>query len=538
MGTYVNPGNQAFKEIADEGYVDKTGLIGLINDTIGRKNKLTCISRPRRFGKTYAAKMLAAYYDCSCDSHDLFDNKIIAKSENYEVYLNRYNVICIDVTSFISDVKAVNGSFREVPGNIQEALKNDLISQGFTYSDGDTLNEFLISCVKQSEGKQFVFIIDEWDAVIREAKDDPEAKDAFLNLLRGWFKSISFTPKAVAAVYMTGILPIKKDGSQSAISDFKEYSVLDPGEFARYVGFTEEEVKLCCEQAGKSFDSMKKRYDGYSFGEQKSIYNPYSVMHALKTGKYKSYWTKSSAAETLLTYVDMNQDGLQDDIVKLIAGESISIDPDSFNNDIESFSCKDDVMTLMVHLGYLTYEEIPDSYDDPDENFSGFVHIPNEEVRSEFDKVLRKSKHKDLIELIQRSDRLLEDTVAGREEEVVKAITRVRDSNYAPTYYNDEQSLRYVIKMAYISCVDQYLKIEELPTGRGLADVVFIPKAASRLPAMVVELKWNKTSEGAISQIKDRHYPELLKQFDRDLLLVGINYDEKSGKHSCVIEKE
>ena len=195
MGIYVNPGNSAFSEIADDDYVDKTALIGFINDTIGSKNKLTCVSRPRRFGKTYAAKMLGAYYDRSCDSHSLFDNRSVALTGNYSKHINNYNVICFDVTSFISDIKAVNGSLRDVPKNIQEALKRDLINQGFVYSEGDSLNDFMFSCVDQSEGKQFIFIIDEWDAVIREGKDDDLAQEAFLNLLRGWFKSVSFTPR-------------------------------------------------------------------------------------------------------------------------------------------------------------------------------------------------------------------------------------------------------------------------------------------------------------------------------------------------------
>ncbi|MBR2185923.1 MAG: AAA family ATPase [Lachnospiraceae bacterium] len=538
MGIYVNPGNSAFSEIADDDYVDKTALIGFINDTIGSKNKLTCVSRPRRFGKTYAAKMLGAYYDRSCDSHSLFDNRSVALTGNYSKHINNYNVICFDVTSFISDVKAVNGSLRDVPKNIQEALKRDLINQGFVYSEGDSLNDFMFSCVDQSEGKQFIFIIDEWDAVIREGKDDDLAQEAFLNLLRGWFKSVSFTPRVVAAAYITGILPIKKDGSQSAISDFREYSVLDPGEFSLYVGFTEDEVASLCRRSGNSFDSMKKWYDGYTFGDKKSVYNPYSVMHALKSGKYKSYWKKTSAAETLLTYINMDQDGLQDDIIRLMSGDSITIDPDSFQNDVETFNSKDDVMTLMVHLGYLTYEETSDALTGSDDNYTGRVRIPNEEIRSEFDKVLRRSDHEKLISLVRESDRLLEDTIAGNEEAVARAITKVRDSNYAPVFYNNEQSLRYVIKMAYISCVDQYLRIEELPSGKGLADVVFIPKASSSLPAMIVELKWNKTADGAIEQIKDRKYTGVLKDYFGNILLVGINYNERTGEHSCRIEKD
>lgn len=202
---------------------------------------------------------------------------------------------------------------------------------------------------------------------------------------------------------MTGILPIKKDSSQSAISDFQEYSMLDPQDFAVYVGFTEEEVQKLCRLHGRNFTAMKKWYDGYTVGDRHSVYNPYSVMQALDTGKIKSYWKKTSAAEALMTYIDMDQDGLQEDIARLIAGESIVVDPDFFQNDVKTFTCKDDVLTLLIYLGYLTYEEVTDSYDDDEEDvLTGLAWIPNEEVRSEFDMILRKAKHKSLVELVQK----------------------------------------------------------------------------------------------------------------------------------------
>lgn len=301
------------------------------------------------------------------------------------------------------------------------------------------------------------------------------------------------------------------------------------------MGFTEEEVKRICEERNADFEKMKLWYDGYTVGERRSIYNPYSVMHAASSGKYRSYWKKTSAAETLMTYIDMDQDDLQDAIVRLIAGESVPVDTDSFQNDVETFTCKDDVLTLLAHLGYLTYEEEQDSYDD--DTVVGLLRIPNEEVRSEFDKILRKARHRSLIELVKRSDRLLQDTLDGKSDTVAKAIADVHDSEYAPTYYNNEQSLRYVVKMAYISCVDQYAKVEELPSGHGIAGVVFLPRRRSTLPAMIVELKWNKNAQGAIKQIKDKNYPKLLTNYGGRIVLVGVNYDEDTKAHSCVIEE-
>ncbi len=534
MGTYLNPGNSGFERIVSSDYVDKTGLISLINGTIGTTKSLTCISRPRRFGKSYAAKMLCAYYDKTCDSHDLFDRYEISGDESYEKHINKYHVINLDISGFISSAKSSEKPIRNVPKDIDKALLQEVRSVCPGLKEKNNLNECLLELVRNTQTK-IVFIIDEWDSMIREAKDDPEAQEIYLNLLRGWFKNNNFTPEAVAAAYMTGILPIKKDGSQSAISDFQEYSVLEPLQFAKYVGFTEEEVRMQCEKRHKSFESMKKWYDGYTVGNCHSIYNPYSVMQALESGKYKSYWKKTSAAETLMTYIDMDQDGLQDDIARLIAGETIVVDTDFFRNDVETFTSKDDVLTLLIHLGYLTYEEVSESYDENDEQLTGLAHIPNEEVRSEFEKILRKAKHKELIRLVQKSDRLLQDTIEGNENAVACAIQEVHDSEYAPNFYNNEQSLRYVIKMAYLSCVDQYAKVEELPSGHGLADVVFLPNRRSSLPAMIIELKWNKSEEGAIRQILDKNYPKILEQFGGKILLAGINYDEETKKHSCKI---
>lgn len=527
MGTYVNPGNQAFAEIDDNDYVDKTGLISLINKTIGKKNKLTCISRPRRFGKSWAAKMLTAYFDCSCDSHALFDRKRIARTKDYQTYLNRFNVICLDISGFVSAVKEDNGSLRDVPGIIKKAIWKDLTEAGYKPNADDSLNDFLLRCCNIDNGKQFVFIIDEWDAMIREAKDDPDAQEAYLNLLRGWFKNSNFTPKAVAAAYMTGILPIKKDGTQSAISDFKEYSILHPGQYAKFTGFVENEVKRICKKYKMPFEDVKNWYDGYKLAGQTSIYNPYSVMNAVEKKDCESFWGKTSATEGLTDYIKMDFEGLQETVANLIAGSEVEVNTNAFQNDLERFGSKDDVLTLLVHLGYLTYDAERKA-----------VRIPNEEVRREFGNFLAQDDvGKHWMRLIKRSNKILKCTINGKSDEVAKALQEIREEQYAPQYYNNEQSLRAVIKYAFLSALGKYVKVEEVPGGKGIADVIFIPTALAKLPAMIVELKWNKTSGGAIEQIKKKKYFSVLKPFEGNIILCGINYDEKTGKHTCKIEK-
>ncbi len=524
MGIYLNPGNSGFSLVLNDEYIDKTGLIGLVNETIDTPRRLSCISRPRRFGKSFAAQMLCAYYDCSCDSHELFDDKDIANTNGYRKHLNQYHVINLDITTFVSTAQVEGILLKDVPLMISEKILADMREIYPEITGENDLTESLVRCVEKT-GKKFVFVIDEWDALIREAKNDAETQKRYLNLLRKWFKSNNFTPKVVAAAYMTGILPIKKDGAQSAISDFTEYPILDPGEFAKYTGFTEDEVHEICDKHGLSFEEAKNWYDGYDFPEIGAIYNPYSVMMAVRKKKFSSYWKKTSAAESLMTYINMDFEGLQEIISRLIAGEKIEVDTEGFENDFETFRSRDDVLTLLIHLGYLTWDEE-----------EGCARIPNEEIRTEFRKILKdRNVNQGWLRLLSRSQKLLEDTIAGKAAEVAEAIDAVRQTQYAPTFYNDEQALRYVLKFAYIAAIDQYLKVEELPSGKGIADVVYLPKKKSLLPALVVELKWNKTAGGAVEQIKDRNYPAILQEYGGEIVMVGINYDSQTKVHTCQI---
>lgn len=494
MGVYINPGSSGFEEINHSEYIDKTMLIDLVNQTLGTTNKLTCISRPRRFGKSYAAKMLTAYYDCSCDSHQLFDDKNISGTKDYEKHLNQYNVICLDITSFISDARIKNQSLRGVPDMIQNALQKDMIDSGFEYVEGDSLTEYLIRNAQKPDGKKFIFIIDEWDAMIREAKNDEIAQQAYLNLLRSWFKNNTFTPKVVAAAYMTGILPIKKDRSQSAISDFREYSMINPRKYGEFVGFTQEEVKGLCEKKGIDFHTMKRWYDGYSIKDAGSIYNPNSVMHAVENDDFDSYWTQTSAAEGLLDYISKDYNGL----------------------------------TLMIHLGYLSYDSVKKT-----------VRIPNEEIKQEFQRSIHEVRHEATLKRLEESEQLFADTIQKNGEAVAAQIEKIHFEETTALHYNREDSLRSVIKPAYYTYRDHYLQFVELPAGEGIADIVYLPRPDSHWPALVVELKWNQSAHGAIGQIMKKKYPSALKHLDCPILLVGINYDKdaKAGekRHTCVI---
>ena len=528
MGVYINPGNSGFSEINDEDYVDKTLLIDLINKTIEKKNKLTCISRPRRFGKSYAAKMLTAYYDRSCDSHPLFDDKKIAVTDDYEIYLNRYNVICLDISGFVSTAQRTGISLREVPAMIVRSVQSELLVSDQTLPSGQPLEDQLIASAEKTDGKKYIFIIDEWDALIREAKDDEEAQKRYLNLLRGWFKNANFTPRAVAAAYMTGILPIKKDGTQSAVSDFREYTMIKPRKFGEFVGFTEDEVKNLCKKRSMDFSEMQRWYDGYSFPEVGSVYNPNSVMQALEYNDYDSFWTESSAAEGLLTYISMDYNGMGKTIAGLIGGIDVSVNTAGFANDLCTFRSRDDVLTLMIHLGYLSYDAL-----------SGTVHIPNEEIKKEFQQSIHEVRHTATLKRLDESEKLFSDTIHMNETAVAAQIEKIHAEETSPLHYNREDSLRSIVKLAYFTYRDHYLQMEEPPAGEGYADIIYIPRHDSSWPALVIELKWKQDADGAISQILKKDYPKAIANLGCPILLVGISYDRNAPagerRHSCRI---
>lgn len=521
MGTYLNPGNDAFAQILRGKYIDKSGLIDLINENIETPDKLICVSRPRRFGKSFAAKMLCAYYDKKCDSSHLFQGLRIEKSPLYREYMNRFDVIYIDMTNILQKAGS-SGLF----SFIEDAVTREILEAYPEISVGNTFDETLIRAVELT-GTRFVMIIDEWDAPIRET---PEIQDKYLEFLRMLFKSSGTTDKIFAAAYMTGILPIKKDGTESAISDFWEFTMLEPGRYQEYIGFTEHEVQTLCREYDLDFDEAKKWYDGYSFDHVKSIYNPYSIMRAVKMQKLKSYWRMSSAADALEDYIRGDYDGLFDIVMELLSGLSVPVDTEGFNNDVSSVKNRDDLLTLLIHLGYLAFDSGTQS-----------VRIPNEEIRIEFSKAIREVKSTQAIERLKESQQLIRDTVEMNSDAVAAQIEKVHALISDPVHYNSEQALRCAIHIAYYAYPEHYLKFEELPAGDGYADIVYLPKRNSGLPALVVELKWNKTAEGAIDQIKRRRYYEALQGYGSKVLLVGINYDKEAGAgrrhHHCVIEE-
>ncbi len=520
MGVYLNPGNIKFKRACNsEIYVDKTELITMTNRAVNTEQNCICVSRPRRFGKSMAANMLAAYYGRGCDSSELFKPYKIAKCKGYRENLNQYNVIFLNVQNAFSRVKTMEEMLQYIQREILAELRQ--VYDNLIPREEDILSAAMEKLYSRAE-EDFIFIIDEWDCVFRCRQVSNEEQTMYLDFLRDLLKDKEY----VALAYMTGILPIKKYGTHSALNMFEEYSMTSPKGFAEYIGFTEEEVQRLCEEYQVDFEMMKSWYDGYTFPKAPHIYNPKSVVDALRSEEFASYWTKTETYEALKIYIDMNFDGLKDAIVQMITGEKVVIHPERFQNDMTTFKSKDDVLTLLVHLGYLAYD-----------SETSMVYIPNSEIQGEFHNAIEGEYWKDVIDSIEKSEKLLQATWNGETETVEKIIDEVHSENTSILTYNNENSLSCVISLAYYNAIKYYTKIRELPTGKGFADIVYLPKKHSDKPAMIVELKYDQSAKGAIAQIKEKKYMESLREYQGYMLLVGVNYDRNTKKHSCVIEK-
>ena len=533
MGTYINKGNSDFRDIVTHEYVDKTQLIPLINATLNSESRYSCVTRCRRFGKSMAARMLSAYYDKSCDSRELFHGLKAEQDSSFETYLNKYRVLYLDVTSFTARPEVRTTIVRTIQDEYILELKETF--PDVKYKDNSDLMDVL-SSIHQATGEKFFFIIDEWDAICREfperrrMKSDTEAAtptilDEYVMLLRRLFKTQD-SDRVFAGAYLTGILPIKKYNTESALNNFRDYSMIYPGRIAHHLGFTHDEVRMLCQKHGMDMAEMERWYDGYRIGDESHMFNPYSVMRAIEENRFRSYWTSTGAYDSVKTYIQMNFEGLKDDIIRMLAGERVYVNTSKFTNDMNNVRSKHDVLTVLIHLGYL-------AYDDDTKR----CYVPNKEVSDELLNAVEDTSWSRLIDAITASQDLLDATIAGNATAVARAIDLAHDENTSILAYNDENSLACVLSIAYIWAKNEYIIHREYATGKGYADLVMIPRRNVDKPALVVELKFNHTADTAIDQIKRKEYPAKIAEYTGCILLVGISYDKETKQHECKIEK-
>ena len=557
MGTYLNPGKNSYQmAVNSEIFVDKTPMIQYLNSVINTQQRFVSVSRPRRFGKTMAADMICAYYDREADSREVFSHRLLAECEpvqtaersvHWDEYLGCFDVIRIVMTKFFKNGITADAALEKMQKLVVRDFKKAYPEIEY-FDESDLIQT--IDDVYASLDRQLVIVIDEWDAVFRERQNDKEGQTLYLNFLRDLLKD----NQHIALAYMTGILPIKKYGKHSALNMFDEYSMTFPMQLAQHTGFTEEEVKLLCNKYGRDFDRVKNWYDGYEVSDiippdpdhkelretgkkpgakRYALYSPLSVVKAMRTGVIKDYWNKTETYEALAEYIRRNYDGLKQAVAVMMDGGRIRIDTSTYQNDMTTFSGKDDILSLLIHLGYLGYDSEQSE-----------VFIPNKEILDEFRTSTKDREWDDTFSEYEASKKLLEATWAKDADVVAEMVETAHNRAGNQTYHN-EAALSYAIQHAYYAADKYYTVILELDTGKGYADIVYLPSPRyPDKPALLVELKYDKTADTALSQIKRQKYPERLKHYKGNLLLIGLNYDKdvppgepEYKHHNCVIEE-
>ena len=528
MGEYLNPGPALFRRARNSQiYVDKTGLISRLNKVVNTEQEYVCVSRPRRFGKSMAANMVCAYYDRTVDAAMEFSGLAIADDPSFDTHRNSFDVVRINMQEFLSATHDIDRMIELLGRSVSWEISRSYPHVVF-FDDTDVIR--CMSDVFTQTNRQFVIVVDEWDCPMREMQNDHDAQSRYLDFLRAWLKDRSF----VSLCYMTGILPIKKYGTHSALNMFSEFSMVEARQMAPFMGFTEEEVRALCETWGHDFEECRAWYDGYrllaSDNCSVEVYNPKSVVEAMLSGVFSSYWNQTETYEALKRYIDLDMDGLHGKVVKLVSGASVPVNVETYLNDMTSLASADDVLTLLIHLGYLGYDWV-----------KAEAFVPNREVMGEFaNSIERGDGWGEVSRAIQRSESLLNDLLRGDESAVALGVERAHEDASSIISYNDENALACTLRLAFFSAVRRWRIVREVPAGKGFADLVLIPLASVRgVPGVVIELKYGAAATVAVDQIRERGYARFFEGLlpGSEVILCGISYDPKRKEHTCKIER-
>lgn len=524
MGMYLNPGPSMFQRGRNSKiYVDKSDLLIHLNHVINTERMYVCVSRPRRFGKSMAANMVSAYYDRTVDASREFEGLVIADDLSFDTHRNRYDVVKVNMQDFLSMAYDVEGLISCLESEVCPEITAAYPDVVFRPTDGISLT---MGRIFAQTGRQFVIVIDEWDCVMREMIANVDGQRLYLDFLRTWLKDKPY----VALAYMTGILPVKKYGTHSALNMFDEYSMLEPLELASSMGFTEGEVASLCAQWGRDVGECRAWYDGYLLPGVGGVFAPRSVVVAMQTGQFGSYWTQTETFEALKRYIDMDMDGLHGKVVELMGGAHVAIDTRTYSNDMTTLGRADDVLTLLVHLGYLGYDAS-----------RGEAFIPNREIAGQYEACVTSGGNwAEVARSIADSESLLDAVLAGDAETVAHGVEQAHYDAASVIAYNHEEDLACTLRLAFFSAIRRYRLVREAPAGKGYADLLMVPLASSgNVPGVVVELKWGASAQEAVSQIRERDYASAFRgtAAEGNTVLCGIAYDPKTKQHICAIER-
>ena len=522
MGMYVNPDNRLMT-IAINGkiFVDKSEILNVLNENFDTEGRFMCVSRPRRFGKTMVGNLVSAFYSKGADSRAIFEKLKIAGTPNWDERLNKMNVIQFDMNAFYSRFRKKGN----VITNLTSVIVRDMIKEfpDVHIEPDDELSQAIISVYEETQ-VPFVVIIDEYDVLVREKVSGEEFAD-YLAFLNDLFKSPD-CGKAIGLAYITGIIPIVRDRIQSKLNNFKEYTMLRPQTLAPYIGFTLEEVQDLCNRFGMDYDECLRWYDGYHLTDLVSVCNSNSVCEAISNGQFDDYWTQTGAYTALNDYIDGNYEGIREDIATMVGGGEVEVDAGTYLNTLDSIESKDDVFTYLIHLGYLAYNRKEKT-----------CSIPNGEIRMEWERALKRTvNYRPIVKMIENSKRLLAATLDGDAEVVAQTLDKAHRDVTSPLTYNNEGSMQSAIGLAYFYATTQYTVVKEFHSGKGYADMAFIPYVPNRIP-MVVEFKIDQNPERGLKQIVSNCYTDAFEDLHGPVVLVAISYNKQDKSHSCKIER-
>ena len=510
--------SNSFTEVANYKYfVDKSDFIEKVNGNIKTPNKYLCITRPRRFGKTINAMMLACYYSKNADFKKLFDGLEISKSESYLEHLNKHNVIYMTM----NELPKPNCSYEEfIDGYIKDLVEDVVNLYPNVKIDKSKYLPKIFSQIYNETNESFIFIIDEWDYIFNNNLFSEKDRENFLQFLKDLLKDKPY----VELAYMTGVLPIAKYSSGSALNMFKEYNILNDKKYNKYFGFTFGETKkLCAKQDKITFEELKDWYNGYKTYTGDNIFNPRSVVYALADGVCQSYWTNTGPMDEISYYIENNVEEVRNDIVQMVSGIPVNIHLEGYGAEQINLNTREEILSAMTVYGFLSY------YDET-------LTIPNKELRMKFDYALKNHQMGAVSEIVMKSNEMLKATLKKDTETMEKLIQEAHDINIPVIKYNDENSLACIITLVYLSARTKYKIVREMPAGIGFADFIFYPNDKSK-PAFIIELKKDSTPDEALKQIKEKRYALALKEYTGQKLAVGISYDSKQKQHHIKIEE-
>lgn len=533
MGMFLNSRmpSEAYKEVRQDKYfVDKTMLIDELIPAIGTKSRYLCLTRPRRFGKTVMANMVAAFFGRNENVGCGFDKSAISHTESFEEHLHQHDVIYIDFSRMPRSCDCYNKYINRIQDGINQDLADEYPDLGIDYSESPW---DILQRIFEKRNHKFIFVMDEWDAVFHMPFITMEEQCEYLLFLKNLLKDQAY----VELVYMTGILPIAKYSDGSELNMFLEYNMATAERFSGYFGFTDKEVDALFaiyQRMTKNPKIIREElriwYDGYHTASGNKIYNPRSIVSALTDNQLRNYWTSSGTYDSIFGYIKANIADVQDDLAILFSGAAVPADIQEYAATNMELETKDEIYSAMVVYGLLTYE-------------GGCVSIPNKELMDSYAAMMKREKSLGYIyNLANASKKMLKATLAGDTRTMAEILKYAHDTESPIFSYNSEIELSAIVNLSYLAARDKYRVEREDKAGKGYVDFIFYPEQRWET-GIILELKVNHAPEEAIRQIKDKNYVLRFKgklgekpKYTGRILAVGISYDKETKEHRCKVE--